>query len=220
LDEFNRCYQPTWGQFKARTKPAPGNHEYRLDRTAAGYFAYWGAIAGNPAQGWYSYDLGGWHVVSLNSNCAYIGGCQAGSPEETWLRADLAAHPTTCTLAYWHHARFSGGEVLSDMGMQPLWQALYDNNADLILVGHAHNYQRFAPQDASGVADPARGLREFVVGTGGRSFHGVAATANTEVMNNTTWGVLKLTLRNNGYDWKFIPVAGQTFTDSGTQACH
>lgn len=220
LAEFNACYQPSWGQFKARTKPAPGNHEY-VTPGAAGYFAYWGAAAGNPTQGWYSYDLGGWHVVSLNSNCPSIGGCQAGSPQEAWLRADLAAHKTTCTLAYWHHPLFSGGDVTNEPDMAPLWQALYDANADLVLVGHAHNYQRFAPQNAFGVADGLRGIREIVVGTGGKSpLHTVAAIANTEVMNASTWGVLALTLRNSGYDWHFVPVAGQSFTDSGSQACH
>jgi len=219
--EFAACYQPTWGAFKARTRPAPGNHEYEADPTAAGYFGYWGARAGSPTQGWYSYELGGWHLISLNSNCRYIGGCFAGSPQETWLRADLAAHKTKCTLAYWHHPRFSGGQVTSEIDMQPFWQDLYDANADLVLTGHAHNYQRFAPQTAAGVADPARGIREFVVGTGGNpSLHPVAAIANTEVMNNTTWGVLQLALRNSGYDWHFVPVAGQSFTDSGSQACH
>jgi hypothetical protein len=219
LAEYNACYQPTWGPFKARTRPTPGNHEY-LTPGAAGYFAYWGAVAGNPAQGWYSYDLGGWHVISLNSNCPSIGGCQPGSPQETWLRADLAAHPKTCTAAYWHHPRFSGGEVGDDLTMAPLWQALYDANADLVLVGHSHTYQRFAPMDANGVLDAARGLREFVVGTGGRPFHVLAPRANQEVTNGATWGVLRLTLRNSGYDWKFLPIAGQTFTDSGSQACH
>lgn len=220
LDQFNSCYQPSWGRFKERTRPAPGNHEY-LTPGASGYFSYWGAAAGNPAQGWYSYDLGKWHVVSLNSNCSFVGGCGAGSPQETWLRADLAAHPTMCTVAYWHHPRFSGGQVTNAVEMEPFWQALYDANADLVLVGHAHNYQRFAPQNASGIADPARGLRQFVVGTGGHpTLHPVAPIANTEVVNNTTWGVLDLKLWPTRYDWQFLPVAGQTFTDSGTQACH
>lgn len=220
LAEFNSCYQPSWGAFKARTRPAPGNHEYQTPG-ASGYFAYWGAVAGNPAQGWYSYDLGAWHLVSLNSNCSDIGGCHAGSPQEAWLRADLAAHRTTCTLAYWHHPRFSGGQVTNEVDMQPLWQALYDANADLVLSGHAHNYQRFAPQNALGAADSARGLREFVVGTGGhRQLHPVAAIANTEITNASTWGVLDLKLWPTRYDWQFRPVAGQTFTDSGSTACH
>jgi len=220
LAEFNSCYQPSWGAFKARTRPAPGNHEYGTGN-ASGYFSYWGAVAGNPAQGWYSYDLGKWHVVSLNSNCSYVGGCAAGSPQEAWLRADLAAHTARCTVAYWHHPRFSGGQVTNEDDMQPLWQALYDANADLVLSGHAHNYQRFAPQNALGVADSARGLREFVVGTGGHhQLHPVAAITNTEITNASTWGVLELTLWPNRYDWHFRPVTGQTFTDSGSQACH
>ena len=221
IDEFNNCYGPTWGRFKARTKPAPGNHEYGLGN-AAGYFTYWGAVAGNPTQGWYSYDLGAWHLISLNSNCTFIGGCQGGSPQEAWLRADLAAHKNRCTAAYWHHPLFSGSVGTGELDMQPLWQALYDNNADLVLVGHAHNYQRFAPQNAFGAADPARGLREFVVGTGGRTNFNQVPTpaANTEALNVGTNGLLKLSLRNTGYSWNFIPVAGQTFTDSGSTACH
>jgi len=220
LDEFNRCYQPSWGAFKARTRPAPGNHEYQT-LGASGYFSYWGAVAGNPAQGWYSYDLGDWHIVSLNSNCSNVGGCAAGSPQEAWLRADLAAHRSTCTLAYWHHPLFSGTPFTDALEMRPLWQALYEANADVVLAGHAHNYQRFAPQNSLGVADSARGLRQFVVGTGGhRTLHAVGAIANTEAMNNTTWGVLELKLWPTRYDWQFRPVAGQTFTDSGTQACH
>jgi calcineurin-like phosphoesterase family protein len=218
--EFSACYQPSWGAFKGRTRPAPGNHEYETP-SAAGYFGYWGARAGNPAQGWYSYDLWAWHVIVLNSNCDFVGGCFAGSPQETWLRADLAAHPSRCTLAYWHHPLFSGGQVTYDPMTLPLWQALYDANADLVLVGHAHNYQRFAPQNPAGIADPARGIREFVVGTGGNpTLHQVAPVANTEVMDNTTWGVLRLTLRIDAYDWQFVRAAGGTFTDSGSQACH
>jgi hypothetical protein len=220
LAEFNACYQPSWGPLKSITKPAPGNHEYQTPG-AAGYFAYWGAVAGNPSQGWYSYDIRRWHIVSLNSNCAFIGGCQSGSPQEAWLRADLAAHKTKCTLAYWHHPLFSGTLGTAETDMAPLWQTLYDNNAEVVLSGHAHNYQRFAPQTAAGVADPARGIREFVVGTGGNhNLHSVTAIANTEVMQSTTWGVLILTLRDTGYDWYFSPVVGGSFTDSGSQACH
>lgn len=219
--EFASCYQPSWGAFKARTRPAPGNHEYEADSSASGYFGYWGAQAGNPGQGWYSYNLGAWHVISLNSNCDLIGGCLPGSPQESWLRADLAAHPATCTVAYWHHPRWSGGQVTSDPMTQYLWQDLYDANADLVLNGHAHNYQRFAPQNPAGALDPARGIREFVVGTGGNpTLHPVAPAANAEVINNDTWGVLKLTLRSSAYDWQFVRAAGGTFTDSGSQSCH
>lgn len=218
--DFATYYAPTWGRHFARTRPAPGNHEYQTPG-AAGYFGYWGAIAGDPAKGYYSYDLGAWHVLSLNSNCEFIGGCGPGSAEETWLRADLAAHPARCTVAYWHHPRFSGGAVGGSSSVQPLWQALFDGGADLVLVAHAHNYQRFAPMNASGAADAQRGLRQFVVGTGGRAmFHATGPATNLEVANSGTFGVLKLTLRSAGYDWQFVPVAGQAFTDSGSTACH
>lgn len=222
LDEFNACYQSSWGPLKSLTKPAPGNHEYRTPG-AAGYFAYWGAVAGNPARGWYSYDVGDWHIVSLNSNCDHVGGCHAGSPQEVWLRRDLAAHKTKCTLAYWHHPRFSGGQVTNDHEMQPFWQTLYENNADVVLSAHAHNYQRFAPQTPTGVADPARGIREFVVGTGGHhTLHPVAAIANTEAMQASTWGVLVLNLRDTGYGWSFHSVLGGPvpYSDLGSQSCH
>jgi len=165
---FAECYDSSWGQFKARTRPAVGNHEYET-RAAAGYFQYFGSAAGNPATGYYSYDLGNWHMVVLNSNCEkIIGGCQVGSPQEQWLRADLSAHPATCTLAYWHHPRFSSGQHGNAVEMQPIWQALYAAGVDVVLNGHDHNYERFAPQDATGRADPERGIREFVVGTGGK----------------------------------------------------
>ncbi len=205
--EFANCYARAWGRAYARTRPAPGNHEYQTPG-AAGYFGYWGSIAGDPAKGYYSYDLG------------FIGGCGAGSAQETWLRADLTAHPARCTLAYWHHPRFSGGFVGGDAMLAPIWQALYANNADLVLTAHAHNYQRFAPMTAAGILDRSRGIREFVVGTGGASHHPGGQVANLEVFNDTTYGVIKLTLRTTGYDWQFVPVAGGTFTDSGSTACH
>jgi acid phosphatase type 7 len=219
--EFASCYQPSWGAFKNRTRPAPGNHEYET-AGASGYYGYWGSQAGNPAQGWYSYDLGAWHIIALNSECQFVGGCFAGSPEETWLRADLAAHPRACTLAYWHEPLFSEYQGSSEADKLPFWQALYDAHADVILNGHSHNYQRYALQTPAGAPDPANGIREFVVGTGGNpNLHPLnIVLPNAEVANNTTWGVLKLTLRNNSYDWQFLRAAGGTFTDSGSQACH
>jgi calcineurin-like phosphoesterase family protein len=218
--EYANCYDPTWGRAKARTHPAPGNHEYNT-AGATGYYGYFGAAAGDPETGYYSYDLGSWHLIALNSNCSAIGGCGAGSPQEQWLRADLAAHPTDCTLAYWHHPRFSSGEHGDSSNVQGLWQALYDYGAELVLVGHDHDYERFAPMNASGDADPTFGVREIVVGTGGRSHYAFGSTQpNSEVRNNTAWGILKLTLRSNSYDWQFLPVAGQTFSDSGSTACH
>jgi hypothetical protein len=219
-NEFANCYHPTWGRHKARTFPATGNHEY-LTPNAAGYFNYFGAVAGDPAKGYYSYDLGTWHIVVINSNCSEVGGCRAGSPQELWLRADLAAHPTVCTLAYWHHPRFSSGEHGSYPSLQPIWQALYDAGADVVLSGHDHSYERFAPQDPSGAADPVQGIREFVVGTGGKNHYTInTSIANSEVQNDDTFGVLKLTLHATSYDWEFIPEAGKTFTDTGSASCH
>jgi hypothetical protein len=204
---------------KATTRPAPGNHEYNT-AGATGYYAYFGAAAGDPARGYYSYDVGTWHLVALNSNCAAIGGCGAGSAEEQWLRADLAAHPAACTLAYWHHPRWSTGDHGSSAIYDGLWKALYAFGAELVLNGHDHHYERFAPQTAAGALDQARGLREFVVGTGGRSHYGTPTIrANSEVRNSDTFGVLRLTLRPAGYDWRFVPAAG-SFTDAGTASCH
>jgi len=218
--EFANCYNPSWGRHKARTKPSAGNHEYKT-AGASGYFNYFGAAAGDPTKGYYSYDLGTWHIIVLNSECAAIGGCGAGSPQEQWLRADLGANPRTCTLAYMHHPRFSSGSIGSSSSMQPFWQALYDYNADVVLTGHAHDYERFAPQDPSGNLDLARGLPEFVVGTGGAFFTGVGSPKpNSQVFQNDTFGVLKLTLRPTSYNWQFIPEAGKTFTDSGSGSCH
>ncbi len=218
--DYASCYDPTWGRSYSRTKPSAGNHEY-LTAGAAGYFGYFGSAAGDPAKGYYSYDLGAWHVVVINSNCSQVGGCGAGSPQETWLRADLAAHPVACTLAYWHHPRFSSGATHGDnSAVRPIWQALQDYNGDVILSGHEHNYERFAPQRADGTADP-NGIVEFVAGTGGSSHYGFATPeANSVVRNSDAFGVLKLTLHATSYDWQFLPVAGQSFTDAGTANCN
>jgi hypothetical protein len=220
-EQFANCYAPTWGRQKARTRPALGNHEYHT-KGAVPYFKYFGAAAGEPGKGYYSYDLGAWHVVVINSNCSEVGGCNAGSPQEQWVREDLAAHPVPCTLAYWHHPLFSSGTSHgNDPEMKPIWQALYDANAELVLNGHEHNYERFAPQDPNGVADPKRGIREFVVGMGGNNHRSIGKPiANSESRNADTFGVLKLTLRPKSYDWQFIPEAGKTFTDSGSGVCH
>jgi hypothetical protein len=220
-DEFARCYEPTWGRHKARTRPAVGNHEYGTPG-AAGYFAYFGAAAGEAGKGWYSYDLGAWHVVVLNSNCAQVGGCQAGSEQERWLRADLAANGAECTLAYMHHPRFSSGnEHGSSSAVDPLWRALEDDRAELVLAGHEHNYERFAPQTAGGALDVERGVRQFVVGTGGRPLYSFGSPEpNSEARNNTTWGVLHLRLREGRYDWRFVGRPGSSFADSGAGTCH
>jgi acid phosphatase type 7 len=222
LSAYQTFYGPTWGRVKAITRPAPGNHEYGT-ANASGYYSYFGSAAGDPSKGYYSYDLGTWHVAALNSNCANVGGCGTGSPEEQWLQADLAAHSSaSCTLAYWHHPRFSSGTTHgSDPTYTAFWQALYEGGADVVLVGHEHNYERFAPQTATGMADAANGIREFVVGTGGRSHYGFGTPiANSQVRNSTTFGILKLTLHPSSYDWQFVPEAGATFTDSGTTTCH
>lgn len=223
--EFKNCYDPTWGKFKDRTKPALGNHEY-AEPAAAGYFQYWGPQAGPEGKGFYSYDLGRWHIVVLNTNCArkQMGGCEKDSPQETWLREDLTKHPDSCILAYGHHALFSSGllkEHALHPEIRPLWQDLYDAHADLILAGHEHSYERFAPQDPDGKADPAHGIREIVAGTGGRSHDPLGfATPNSEVREWKTYGVLKLTLAPGKYSWEFIPVEGSTFHDSGSGVCH
>lgn len=221
LTEFNNYYQPTWGRHKTKTHPTPGNHEYHTSG-ASGYFDYFGTLAAERGKGYYSYDLGGWHLIALNTNssCTTVA-CAAGSAQEQWLRADLAAHPNSCTLAYWHHPRFSSGSHGSFQGAAALWQALYDANADVVLNGHDHSYERFAPQTPGGARDDARGIREFVVGTGGSSHYAITSgIANSEARNGDTYGVLKLTLGNGTYDWQFIPEAGKTFTDSGTDTCH
>jgi hypothetical protein len=217
--QFADCYGPTWGRVKARTRPVVGNHEYGTS-FADGYFKYFGAAAGDPTKGYYSYDLGKWHVIVVNSNCSQVGGCGTGSAQEQWIRADLQAHPALCTMAMWHHPRFSSGEHGDDKSMRDIWQALYEAGADVVLSGHDHDYERFALQDADSKADP-KGIRQFVVGTGGRELykweHG---DPDSEVKNNQTFGVLKLTLHADGYDWEFIPVEGQTFTDKGSAKCH
>lgn len=219
LAKFQASYHPTWGRVNDMVHPSVGNHEY-LTPGAAGYYAYFGAAAGAPSQGYYSYDLDNWHVVVINSNCSDAGGCSPGTPQYDWLAADLAAHPTACTLAYWHIPLFSSGGRAA-INTRNLWQLLYDHNADLVLTGHDHIYERFAPQTADGAADPARGIRSFVVGTGGSNHTSLPSiAANSEVRDNTTFGVLSVTLKKGSYDWRFVPEAGGQFTDAGTNACH
>ena len=218
-DAFEVSYDASWGRVKPVTRPVPGNHEYGT-AGAAGYFEYFGAGAGDPTKGYYSYELGKWHVVALNSNCAAVGGCDAGSAQERWLRADLAAHPSHCTLAYWHHPRYSSGRHGSDSSYVAFWQALVDADADLVLVGHDHDYERFAPQDAGGRRDLERGIREFVVGTGGKNLRPFTRVSpNSEARDATSLGVLELTLGANAYEWRFRVAVG-SFTDSGSASCH
>jgi acid phosphatase type 7 len=210
LAQYNAYYDPTWGRHKAKTKPTPGNHEYHTSG-AAGYFAYF------PVAAYYSYDLGSWHLIALNSEISV----SSGSAQEQWLRNDLAATTKPCILAYWHRPRFSSGSNHgSSSSMGPLWSALYVHSADVVLNGHEHVYERFAKQNPSGQADP-QGIRQFTVGTGGASHYGFSTPLPTsEVRNSNAFGVLKLTLRANAYDWHFVPVVGATFTDSGSNSCN
>jgi hypothetical protein len=217
-EEFRDCYAPAWGRFRSRTRPAVGNHEYGTPG-AAGYFRYFGAAA-HPPRGYYGYDLGAWHVVVLNSNCAQVGGCHAGSPQERWLRADLSRHRSLCTLAYWHHPRFSSGLHGSDDTVDALWRALAAAGAELVLSGHDHHYERFAPLDREGRVARTGGLRQFVVGTGGRSLYpAFFAHPGSQVRTAGAFGVLRLTLRQRSYAWRFVGVAGEPFTDRGSAPC-
>ena len=223
--DFSECYEPTWGQFKERTRPTPGNHEYETEGARA-YFDYFGDAAGHPDEGYYSYDLGSWHIVALNSNCG-VGEeirCGPGSAQTEWLKEDLAANydEGQCTLAYMHHPRFSSGVKHGGTStMEPMWEALYEAGAEVVLSAHEHNYERFVPQDPEGRADPQRGIRQFVVGTGGRSNYQISRPiANTEVFNDDAYGVLKLTLSPKSYGWRLIPVEGEIFGDSGSAPCH
>ena len=220
LAGFLGSYDPTWGRVKSITFPSPGNKEYQSGN-ADGYFGYFGARAGDRALGYYAFDIGSWRLYSLNSNCAQVA-CGVGSAQETWLKADLAAHPRTCQIAYWHHPLFNSGNSGPTNAMRPIWNALDAAGVELVLTGHNHSYERFAPQDVTGAADPA-GPREFIVGTGGRSHAAPPAAgpaANSEIRNFDTFGVLELTLDPARFDWRFVPEAGKTFTDAGSQDCH
>lgn len=217
--EFRDCYTPTWGRHLERTRPALGNHDFKSPH-ADPYFAYFGAAAGPDGRGWYSYDLNAWHIVVLDSNCSATGGCSAGSAQLAWLRADLAAHPGAHVLAYWHHPRFSSGKHGPSLDPQPFWEVLYSAGAEIILNGHDHDYERFAPQDPWGRPDVDFGIRSFVVGTGGTALRPRAMTADNSEVFSTTYGVLKLTLRGDGYDWQFVAIPGETFTDSGSGPTH
>jgi len=218
LSDYQNCYGPSWGRppHRARTRPAPGDLEYQT-AAAQGYFDYFGAAAGTVGQGYYSYDLGEWHIVVLNSNISMA----VGSPQETWLKQDLVANPRQCTLAYWHHPRFSSYSTPVRASVKPLWDDLYAAGAEVVLNGHYRLYERFAPQSPAGEADVELGMRQFTVGTGG---HGVETfgtqVANSEVRASGPYGVLKLTLESGAYTWALVPVAGESFTDAGRGTCH
>ena len=219
--EFANYYEPTWGRHKWRTRPAVGDHEYGTPG-ATGYFDYFGEAAGPRGRGYYSYDLNGWHVIVLNSNCDKVAGCEAGSPQEQWLRADLAAANAGCTVAMWGDPMFTSSSVhTNDPSYVDFWRALYDHNVELVLNGDDHAYERFAPQRPDGRLDQARGIRQFTVGTGGRVLYGTGSLQpNSEVRNTETFGVLELSLSADSYTWRFVPQEGKTFTDTGTESCH
>jgi len=217
--DFSASFDPTWGQFKSRMYPVPGNHEYYTPG-AAGYLAYFGHQARPKGTTWYSYNLGTWHLVALDSNCDIVG-CGPTSKQVRWLARDLRASHRRCTLAYWHHPRFSSGPEGERPALEDIWDALHDAGADLVLVGHEHLYERFAPIGLHGAADPEGGIRQITVGTGGRSHSGFRKIKPLSlVRNNATFGVISLTLHPASYDWQFVPEAGHDFTDSGTSACH
>lgn len=215
--DFNNCYEPTWGRHKTRTRPIPGDNDH-LVAGAGPYFAYFGDNAGPAGRGYYSHDLGAWHIIALDSNIP----SNTSSAQYQWLQADLAANPTDCALAYWHHARFSSTRPTVDTRMNTqVWTLLDREGVEVVLSGHYHSYERFAPQDAQANAKP-NGIREFVVGTGGKGNPGPfdAIRANSEVRYNGSLGVLKLTLHATSYDWEFVPEAGQSYSDSGSGSCH
>jgi len=227
-DEYAAAYNLSWGRLRAISRPVPGNHEYQDDFTARGYFDFFngpGAVtglAGERGKGYYSYNVGDWHLVALNSNCAHLnGGCRVNSLQERWLRDDLQANRRPCTLAYAHHPRFSSGINGNADYLGPLWQALYEYGVDVYLAGHDHHYERFAPQRPDGVSDPEHGVREFVVGTGGRSITPFRTVlANSEVQDTSSFGVLSMRLGPDSYEWKFLSSVGMPLADSGRATCH
>ncbi|CAN5925504.1 hypothetical protein BH11MYX4_BH11MYX4_52060 [soil metagenome] len=232
IDDFLDCYGPSLGRFRTITRAVPGNHEYHTPHAGA-YYAYFCGSSGVPFQGYYSFAIGRWHVVALNSNCGGdvdvdgdvsrdFGGCGADSPQARWLRDDLAAHPSGCTLAMWHHPRRSSGSEGSTRAMQSLWEILAAHRVDLVLNGHAHAYERFAPMDASGQRDDAHGMRAITVGTGGSSlssFDGDAPVRG-DVRDASSHGVLQLELRSTSCSWTFQAIDGDTFHDEGEAGCH
>ena len=218
LDLYSQSYDPTWGRFLDVSRPAVGNHEYEQPGASA-YFTYFGAAAGTRGEGWYSYDVGSWHVVALNSECSIVG-CGPGSEQHAWLQRDLAANEASCTMAYWHRPLFSSGHHGSYQATASFWRLLQADGAEIVLAGHDHHYERFAPQDASGVSDPA-GIRSFVVGSGGKNMNALEGdpAANSQARNDQVFGVLNLSLEENGYDWRFEPIAGSSYADAGSADC-
>jgi hypothetical protein len=214
--QYRDCYDTSWGRHKGRTFPVPGNHEYESPG-ALPYFEYFGELAGGPqGQGYYSFDIGDWHAVALNSNISV----SASSSQVTWLRADLAANRARCTIAYWHHPLFTSGPDGDTPAMRELWRVLYEHNADVVLNAHEHMYERFAPQDPDGRLDNARGIRQFIAGTGGAFLYQPVTLHPNSQVRISSFGILKLTLSSERYQWEFIPVAGAGASDGGTGVCH
>jgi len=219
-DDYAHCYDPTWGRHRDRTLPVVGNHEWQTPG-AAGYFDYFGERAGQPGAGWYATSVGDWRVIVLDSDCGDAGGCTPDTAQGRWLERELATSTSRCTVAIWHHPRFSSGPHGDDTMVDPLWRAMYEAGVELVINGHEHSYERFAPQDGDGRSDPARGVRQIVVGTGGKDLRRFEQPKpNSEIRDDQTYGVLRLVLRPDGFDWAFLPVAGQTFTDAGSGSCH
>jgi acid phosphatase type 7 len=211
------CFDAAWGDLKPRLAPVAGNHEYYTPN-AAGYYRYFGALAGNPKRGYYSYTMAGWQILVLNSNCQAIGGCDAKSPQMAWLRQQLAKN-SQCTLAYWHHPRFSSGVHGNSVFMQPMWAALANAKVEVVLSAHDHTYERFARLDAAGKPSP-NGILSFVVGTGGRSLYAFKNPhPHSAIKQNSSLGVLDLRLSGGGYTWRFVAQPGSSFTDSGSGVC-
>ena len=217
--DYANCYAPTWGRYRDRTiLPAPGNHDWQT-KDAAGYRAYFGDRAAPAGVTWYSIDVGTWHVVVLDSDCEAVGGCDDASPQGRWLAADLRSHLAHCTLAIWHHPLFSSGQHGNTKSVKPFWEQLYAARAELVINGHDHDYERFAPQDPDGKEQRPGGIREIVVGTGGSELRGFSRSqANTEFRMSGQWGVLRLTLHPLNYDWEFVPTDGN-IADSGSTPC-
>jgi hypothetical protein len=226
LANFQASFEPSWGRMKPIMRPVPGNHEYGTPG-AAGYFDYFNGPgvqtgqAGDRDKGYYSFDIGSWHVLALNSECDHIGGCGPSSPQVRFIESDLAAHPTACTLAYFHRPHFTSGANDDDGDMKSVWDAAYAGNVDLILNGHEHLYERFGPQTPDGAADPTRGIRQITIGEGGRSRHAfVGAAPNSEFRDNLTLGIGELTLRDGSYDWRLVGAPSGRIADSGSSRCH
>jgi len=214
-ENFRDCYDPHWGRHRGRTRPTPGNHEY-MTAGGAPYFTYFGASAGPPARGYYAYRAGSWLVLALNSEIP----AGAGSAQVQWLRGELSRASGACTLVYWHRPLFSSGPHGPDPAMRDVWRVLHEYNADVVLTGHEHMYERFAPQDQDGRADAIRGIRQFIVGTGGAALYSPNGVAPNSEVVAPIHGVLKLTLSDGAYFWEFVPIPGATFRDSGSGICH